>query len=112
MPQAGFQGRLRTNRDGICVQEPGAVPVKAVNTILPMKKSYSRLVIVAALPVIVLLGGCIAIGTHQPAQVHATLGQQLIDLQKARDQGAISQREYEIERARLMNLPPPVAMVR
>ena len=77
-----------------------------------MKKPYSRLVIIAALPLIALLGGCIAIGTHQPAQMHATLGQQLIDLQKARDQGAISPREFEIERARLLNLPPPVAMVR
>ena len=99
-------------RGGNCVQDPGSVPVKAVNSQLPMKKSYSRLIVLGTLPLVVLLGGCIAIGGRQPAQAHATLGQQLIDLQKARDAGVITQREFEIERARLLNLPPPVAMLR
>lgn len=54
-----------------------------------------------------LLPGCIAaIGNrdNQPAgRTNATLGQQLIDLQKARDTGAMTQAEYDMERARLLN---------
>jgi PBP1b-binding outer membrane lipoprotein LpoB len=54
-----------------------------------------------------LLPGCVAaIGNrdNQPAaRSNATLGQQLMDLQKARDTGAMTQAEYDTERARLMN---------
>jgi hypothetical protein len=96
----------------VFAQDPGPGSVKAVNNTLQMKKSCSRLLFLAALPLAAVLGGCIDIGSHQPALVHPTLGQQLIDLQKARDQGAISQRDYEIERAKLMNLQPPVASIR
>lgn len=52
-----------------------------------------------------LMGGCVAIGNRgeQPAsRSNATLGQQLIDLQKARDLGALSPAEFEQQRARLL----------
>ena len=35
--------------------------------------------------------------------VAPTLGQQLLDLKKARDTGAISEQEYETEKAKLLN---------
>ena len=35
--------------------------------------------------------------------VAPTLGQQLMDLKKARDAGAISEQEYETEKAKLLN---------
>jgi hypothetical protein len=56
-----------------------------------------------ALAAMVLLSGCLAIGggdkhvTHNP-----TLGQQLVDLQKARDAGAISDQEYAAQKAKLL----------
>lgn len=40
------------------------------------------------------LGGCIAIGGSKRV-VSPTVGQQLIDLQSARDRGAISTEEFE-----------------
>ena len=35
--------------------------------------------------------------------VPPTIGQQLLDLKKARDDGAISEQEYETEKAKLLN---------
>ena len=52
--------------------------------------------IIVILLLVASLTSCIAVGsggekiTHQP-----TLGQQLIDLQKAKDQGVITAKEYE-----------------
>lgn len=47
--------------------------------------------------------GCVAaIGNREPARSSATLGQQLIDLQKARDSGAISEMEYQTQRAKFL----------
>jgi hypothetical protein len=52
--------------------------------------------IIVILLLMTSLTSCIAVGsggekmTHQP-----TIGQQLIDLQKARDEGAITAKEYE-----------------
>ena len=51
---------------------------------------------------ILLLNGCIAIGNRDAQQGHGTLGQQLIDLQKARDAGALSESEYQAQKARLL----------
>jgi hypothetical protein len=45
---------------------------------------------------------CIAVGSGGKKVDHqATLGQQLIDLKKARDEGAISAQEYEELREKL-----------
>jgi hypothetical protein len=41
-----------------------------------------------------------AVGTQM---VEPTVGQQLIDLKKARDDGAITETEYEAEKANLLN---------
>ncbi len=55
------------------------------------------------LSTLLLLNGCIAIGNRDAQRPNATLGQQLIDLQKARDTGAISETEYQIQKARLLD---------
>ena len=42
------------------------------------------------------LTSCIAVGTGgEKVHNHPTVGQQLIDLQKAKDEGAITAKEYE-----------------
>ena len=52
------------------------------------------------------LTGCIAsIGNRspeRPAATGTTLGQELLDLQKARDAGAITEAQYETQKARLL----------
>ena len=49
-----------------------------------------------------LLGGCaIEIG-NRPADKD-TLGQQLVDLKKAKDSGAITDTEYETQKAKLLS---------
>jgi len=53
-----------------------------------------------------LVGGCVAkIGNREPhdGPIHSTLGQQLIDLKKAHDAGAMNDAEYEAQRTRLLN---------
>ena len=51
---------------------------------------------------LLLLGGCaIEIG-NRPADKD-TLGQQLIDLKKAKDSGAMSDSEYEAQKAKLLS---------
>ena len=67
-----------------------------------MKRTASFLVATALLPAVLLLNGCIAIGNRDANQGHGTLGQQLIDLKKARDAGALSDDEYETQKARLL----------
>jgi len=56
---------------------------------------------------LVLLTGCIGLqfgGGSKPQQVQTapTLGQQLADLKMARDRGAISESEYEVQKAKLL----------
>ncbi len=60
---------------------------------------------VAALATAILLTGCVAaIGNREGRPSGSvTLGQQLIDLQKAKDAGAISDAEYQTERTKLLN---------
>jgi hypothetical protein len=66
-----------------------------------MKKMIVSTII--ALSFVVLLNGCIAIGTGpKTQQTNATLGQQLIDLQKAKSMGAMTDAEYEAQKARLL----------
>lgn len=53
-----------------------------------------------------LLSGCIGLsiggGTSNKPE-SPTVGQQLIDLQKAKDAGAISDSEYQAQKARILN---------
>ena len=57
-----------------------------------MKRIISLIVVMALLCTIV---SCIAVGSGgKKIENKTTLGQQLIDLQKARDEGAISAQEY------------------
>jgi hypothetical protein len=62
---------------------------------------------VAALASVVLglLGGCgWSVGASSTEQVEkATVGQQLIDLKKARDSGALSETEYSKKRKELID---------
>jgi hypothetical protein len=61
----------------------------------------------AALMLVVLLNGCIAIGTGPKSQqTTATLGQQLIDLQNAKNAGAITDAEYQAQKAKLLANTP------
>jgi hypothetical protein len=54
-----------------------------------------------------LVSGCIAIGTGPKTQpANATLGQQLVDLKTARDTGAITETEYEAQKAKLLGNKP------
>lgn len=68
-----------------------------------MKNLLTPLLI--ALPALCLLTGCLNLslgsGSHTAA-AGPTLGQQLIDLQAARNSGAISASEYEAQKARLL----------
>jgi len=54
------------------------------------------------IPALLLLNGCIAIGNRDAQRPNATLGQQLIDLQKARDTGAITDAEYQSQKSKLL----------
>ena len=62
---------------------------------------------IVAMSFIVLLNGCIAIGTGPKSQqTNATLGQQLIDLQNAKNVGAITDAEYQAQKAKLLANSP------
>ncbi len=66
-----------------------------------MKKLFP---ITIALSAMLWLSGCVAsIGNRDARHGGGTLGQQLIDLQKARGAGAISEAEYQIQKARMLD---------
>ena len=68
-----------------------------------MKKTIGIILIMMLLAT---LSSCIAIGSGgEKVHNHPTVGQQLIDLQKAKDDGAISQQEYEELKEKLKNSP-------
>ncbi len=67
-----------------------------------------RLLIPAAiaLSAMVLLTGCLALqigGGDKKEERKASTGQQLIDLKAARDRGAITDAEYETQKAKVLN---------
>jgi outer membrane biogenesis lipoprotein LolB len=68
-----------------------------------MKKLFVP--ILAAASAMLLLTGCLNLqvggGTKSKAQ-RPTIGQQLIDLQKAKDIGAITEAEYQAQKAKLL----------
>ncbi|HTR43051.1 MAG TPA: SHOCT domain-containing protein [Pseudomonadales bacterium] len=59
----------------------------------------------AGVTLMVWLTGCsFALGTGSTTKVvNATVGQQLIDLKKAKDIGALSDAEYDQEKAKILN---------
>lgn len=67
-----------------------------------MKKLFAPLFVCCA---VMLLTGCIGVqlggGTTNRSQA-PTIGQQLIDLQKAKDAGIITPAEFEAQKARLL----------
>ncbi len=67
-----------------------------------MKRILPALLLVTSLP---LLSGCLNLqlggGTTSRPQT-PTVGQQLIDLQEARNKGAINDTEYQAQKARLL----------
>jgi hypothetical protein len=69
-----------------------------------MKKLFIPTTI--ALAAMLLLTGCLAlqVGGGDKQEAHkATIGQQLVDLKTARDSGAISESEYQAQKAKLLN---------
>jgi outer membrane biogenesis lipoprotein LolB len=69
---------------------------------LSMKKKCSLVLVMAS--AITLLAGCSwSVGSSpKTSNVVPTTGQQLIDLQKARNAGAINDAEYQAQRAKLL----------
>ena len=67
-----------------------------------MKKTFLGLLI--AITVVTCLGGCAWSIGDTPKQVTSqpTVGQQLIDLQKARDSGALTDAEYQSQKAKVL----------
>ena len=69
-----------------------------------MKKLFVPVLI--AISAITLLSGCLALqvgGGDKKEAEKATLGKQLLDLKVAKDNGAISEAEYESLRAKVMS---------
>ena len=57
-----------------------------------------------ALSAMLFLSGCVAaIGNRGTDRSTGTLGQQLIDLQKAKEAGAMTDAEYQTQKARLLD---------
>ncbi len=69
-----------------------------------MKNRSAVLSITYAMAAMLLLSGCVAaIGNRDAQRARGTtLGQELVDLQKAKDSGAITQDEYLAQKAKLL----------
>ena len=66
-----------------------------------MKKLITMVSILTA--ALILLNGCVvAVGGGKTANVRPTVGQQLVDLKKAHETGAISDEEYAAQRAKVL----------
>lgn len=58
-----------------------------------------------ALSAMLMLTGCVGLSIGGGTKTHTnrlTVGQQLIDLQRAKDSGAITESEYEAQKAKLL----------
>ena len=67
----------------------------------PMKRLFVPILTVA-LATTFLIGCAWQVGGDKKVTMQPTTGQQLIDLQKAKDSGAISDSEYQAKKARLL----------
>jgi len=67
-----------------------------------MKKAPVVVTFGCALLTAIFVSGCVAsIGNRNP---NVTVGQQLIDLQKARESGAITDAEFQAEKSKLLGV--------
>ena len=69
-----------------------------------MKKSLFTTIVAAV--VLTLLTGCIGLssgGGSKSQNQTATVGQQLVDLKKAKEAGAITEGEYQTQKAKLLS---------
>lgn len=56
-----------------------------------------------AVATMVLLNGCVvALGNKDLGKPKATLGEELVDLKRAKETGAITEAEYEVQKAKLL----------
>ena len=77
--------------------EPAAGQIVTLLIINLEDRKMRRIIgIIIILFLVASLTSCIAVGSGgEKIQNHPTIGQQLIDLQKAKDEGAITAEEYE-----------------
>ena len=69
--------------------------------VFTMKKPI--ILTLSLLAAMLLLNGCIAaIGNGETARNRGTIGQQLIDLQKAKEAGALTEAEFQVEKEKLL----------
>lgn len=69
-----------------------------------MRHLTRSLIVVSSALLACSLAGCIAVGgTRHSTAVAPTTGQQLIDLKRALDCGALSPAEFEAQKSRVMN---------
>jgi hypothetical protein len=71
-----------------------------------MEMKISYLTSVALLSTLLLTNGCVGLsvgGGSKSESKKPTVGQQLIDLQRARDSGAITEEQYQTQKAKLLN---------
>jgi len=65
-----------------------------------MNPSFRKLILAGMLSFAILASGCVAsVGNRNPG---VTVGQQLIDLQRAKEAGALTEAEFQAEKARLL----------
>ena len=67
-----------------------------------MRNPTKLVFVLALLSVPLLSGGCIAIGNRGNPNLNPTVGQQLIDLQKAKESGALNEQEYQAQRTKVL----------
>ena len=73
-----------------------------------MKKSYILKILIGSILLFTFSSCSLPIGSHneynsRTTEIHTTRGQELIDLQKALDSGAITQEEYEKLKMKIMH---------
>ncbi len=95
--------KCRTRGGAGRIEEQGC-PRRLNSLSSPDTKLNMKATLLLAVLATATLTGCVAaIGNRDTGRTRGvTLGQELIDLQKARDSGALTPAEYETQKARLM----------
>jgi hypothetical protein len=66
-------------------------------------KAMKKLFVLVLLAIAIMLSGCLAIGNHGDCRnKEITVGQQLLDLQKAKEAGALTDAEYQAQKAKIL----------
>jgi hypothetical protein len=90
---------LRVDREWLRIAAAGGSPRG-----IALGRMKSNPLSILALTAAVLLSACSSASTEVlPSTVSVSIGQQLIDLKKARDAGALSDREYQAQVRRLVD---------